>query len=1026
MKKVILWGISLLIGLASCQKDIEEQSFRENGFAVKVVVDDVQTEVKTRASVPSEPGETSVNSLYLVFYKYKTDGSGAYIGYYKEASPLGMNSTIQVNALTSGDPLIYDEDYAILAFANLEDYVEDVNDMLEGMKIRTERAALDFTLLTAIGSGTNESENNSAIASSKLFMSARSIRQGKTSTATVNLIRGLARLDIYNNDTDHQMVSVSIWGASTTTTLWADGNGIIPQQMQRFYGVKDVIANEVKGKLYAFENKVAEPAMGDEVTTCLIIGMTPVDNPDDVSYYRVNVCPEDGAQNLIRNYCYKVTIRKVVSEGANTEYEAWTQSKNQLLISVNDWNFDDNGMIITDGTNVLGLPVKRIKLDPLGDVREYSIYTSGNGILQISQFDLPDGIKVVLEGNLLRVTADPLPAGREVTRGSIELTFAGLRGNIDIIQEPNDEKIFYLDRNTIANFSPVGRYGMTDGPLTVTSSGPWKAEIFNIDEDPDNPGFSFNPSGEAVTVLHSETNPFKNQFQIYTTGDNPDANNVRSGFIIVSLNEDPENYSVAIPLVQDVKPVFEMIPIATELKFFADGSPVNTAIAKGDLYEFTVNTGGIDWTVSMDGGDANGFVVTKVNARVFTIKAKAPNATVSQLKSTLKIAAGENVMEIPVSQDAAVITASFSGQIPAQGGEITVFVTSSSLNWDAKITKNWDSGANKSHEAYLKTASGNDRVTEITNQSPNGSFKVGFDALDYPLVNKSPVVKIEVSLNGLPTVSQTIEIVQLPMKPTSLLIMDVRHSSFGSLKNSEYFDGYNEFLRNKLLFGEGGKVPLPPISITEISSGSEPGVISSAYRYLHAGGRPERYTDDRYQSVENWRVANDGVVVFVCDDVGDKMNNPYSSLHKLGYRPASRKGEPVRIYTDLLNSTHVLSKNIMRYLLQDGPFGTVNNAGSLSFKMDNISTSLSAYPKNAVPVMMNADNNPLLVIDPDNRLVYIGEGQSFHSGYNVSIKNDKDRFLGNLISYVLNAALNGSAFTNIFKDDELYNATYGK
>ncbi len=1051
MKNILFYALCVLLAFASCQREETYRHDANKGFNVNIIVDELETGIKTRGVAPEE-GEGDINSLYLAFFEKDNNGNGAFIGHYKvNTENLKMNATIAVPAaLDNGEGVTNAKDYVILAFANLEEtssgsegilwgnndgYIDNITDFLAEFSSHTENSALQKMRAEVTGAGTDEEDNSHAIASNNLFMSARVVKAAHQTTTTIKLKRGVSRFDVRNEATTHTLTSVSVWGAATEATVWK-GAPMQYKRMQRFYGVEGITGEEVKGKLYAFENVVAEPEANDKETTCLIIGLKTNPNQDKVRYYRVNIHQTDIAQKLKRNSSYQIIINSVTGEGSSTEYEAWTQNRNQLLISVNNWNLDDNGMILTDGTNALGLTVKRVNLDPAGDVREYSLYTAGTGVLEITRFDLPfeeDGITpgftTVMEGNMLKVTATRLPTGKDMRRGSIEVSFAGLRGNITIVQQPMNEKMLRLDRTKIDKFAPEGPSGMAEGPIVVTASEPWIAEIFNVDAVSVNPGFSFKPDGEVATKLDSKTNLMGESFQVYTTGDNPDGNSERSGFIIVSLVEDPDNYSIAIPLVQKVVSGLQVLPAVFDVRFFADETPVNTDMAIGNLYEFTVTSGGASWSVGLSGGDTGAFVVDKITDTKFTVKVKEKNLTAAALTSTIKITGDDdNTINLPVIQQAAVISASPSGGVAANGGTVTVNVNSSNLPWDAEIIENWESGSSACpHEAWIEASTNGAKGVKLTNQAANGTFKVGFDELYFPLANLTPKIKIKVSISGVPGISQTIEVVQLPFKPTELKVMDVRHYYYGSLGGSvSYFTGYNNFLRASTLFGPGGTVNLPTVSVTEVDRNASPGTISSQYRYLHAGGSPNDYDADRYTSVENWRLANDGVVVYTSSVKGKQFTDPNSTLTLLGYTPAGRLyTAPARINTALLTGGDVLAKNIMNYLLNDGPFGVVNNPGSLSFTMDATCVSLENY-STGIPVIINGEGKAILVIDPKNRLVFIGEEQVFDTGYNIKITGDKDRFLGNLLSYVLNAAINGSAFTEIFSDNDRYNGVFKK
>ncbi len=1044
MKNRILYGICLiLLVFASCQTETDQlQPLNKGGFNLNVVVDELETGVKTRASIPSEPEEKNVNSLYLVFFNFHQDANGEYVGYYKAKSTeeLAMNANIAIPSTLDNDAVIStDKSYSILAFANLESPSANINGLnniesfLELLEGQTEDNAVYTTTVLLTGAGTDETNDEHAIHSSNLLMSGRVVKKKNETNITMNLKRGVARFDVTNKITTHTLASVSIWGAAEETPVW-EGAPLEHKQMERFYGVKNITKEGVKGKLYAFENVVFDPKPNDKETTCLIIGLKEVgSSTDEIHYYRVNLHQKGISQDLKRNRTYRIDISSVTGSGSESEHEAWLKNKNELIVNVNNWNLDENGMIITDGTNTLGIPARRIQFDPLGETREYAIHTVGNGVLEITKSDLPveangltPAFTAVIDGSTLRVTATKLPTTESTRRGSIELSFAGLRGTVDMIQQPNIDKFLYADKTSVPNFSSGGRTGISTGAITVTASGPWIAEIINTDDVyPGNPGFSFQQSGDAVTTLSSLSNPYGDKFQIYTTGTNPYTYE-RSGFVMISLVEDPDNYCVAIPFVQNKRTDFQLSPEVASIGFYADKTPMNTSIATGNLYRFTSNT---DITaVAISGANSTGFVVDKVSDKVFTVRANDINSANNRLSATITVTSGTATKEISVYQEAAVLTVNYSGQIPSDGGSVNVKVGSSNLKWDARIEINWNSGsATYPHEAWLESADGVNRGSSLTNQPENGSFKVAFPALHSALTNRIPRVTVEISLHDIPAIKQTIEVTQLPLKPAVLRVLDVRHYSWGSLGGAcSYLNGYNNFLRSSSLFGPTGRVNFPTISVTDNPLGKPISSISPEYNYVHAGGQPHSYPDSYFDAIEDWRLSNDGIVVFACQSTGKLFNYSNSTLAKLNYKAEKCTTMPITVNMNLLNSGTTLAKNLMNYLLYDGPFGRVNNPGSITFSADANSLYVYSYPQTSIPVLVNKNGHAMLLIDPENKIVYWGEDQMFDVGYSTSVRSDKDRFLGNLLSYVLNAAMSGRGFTEIFESDAAYNAFLGR
>ena len=773
MKKIIVCQLCLLLVLASCRDDSDHYQTFAKGFNIKVMVDKLETGVVTRG-IPAEQGEDVVNNLCLVFYNYHKDAEGSFVGYHTVPTAVQMNTNIPIPAsINNGNggtvTLDNNKDYSVLAFANLQPlngykWVDSVDDLINQLKGQTENVGLHSTLIEVTGVGTDETSNTQAIPSNNLFMSVRALKKGGEDILTVNLLRGVARYDVENTADTHTLVSASIWGAAKKTTLWND----IPieyQQMERFYGAP-VTGNVLKGKLYSFENVVLEPTLTDKRTTCVIVGLKK-GAESKIRYYRVNLNLKDVAQDLRRNSTYKISISAVTGDGSDTEQEAWGEKKNGLIFTINNWSLDENGMIISDGKNILGIPTKLIRFDPQGDSREFSIHTVGEGVVEIAKSDLPkeaDGVTpaftALIEGNSLKVTATAMPT-QESRRGLIEISFAGLRGTIDMIQETNVTKYISLDRYSVPNFNAVGRNPISTGMLKVTASGDWKAEIINTGTDSNNPGFSFQATGNPVTTLFSYDNPYQDQLQVYTTGDNPGLE--RSGFIMVSLLEDPENYSVAVPLTQNKKPELTIVPDLLEIIFNADKTAKDTN-GKTE-FAFVVNYSG--FTAQMDNtGDGARFLVETSGSNL-VVKAANLNYSSNRYHGRVKIDNGAEERYIDVYQEPAVISVSYNGQIPASGGFVNIKINSRNLPWSARIINNWESGNTfYPHKAWLESSSSSSHENELLNQPSNGSFKVAFDALVPELKNKIPKVKIRVWIQGSPSdnVFQEFDVTQLPLQ----------------------------------------------------------------------------------------------------------------------------------------------------------------------------------------------------------------------------------------------------------------------
>lgn len=1059
IKKVLTCVIATMtIALTSCYEKTDEPTFPAgNGFMVKLVADEIETGVnsQTRATVPSTDNENKVNSLYLLFFNYSDDKSGTFVETYKVENPV-MNSTFPIDFTKNGSALDGSKDYSILALANIEEYTEDVEAFLSEFEGRTEKQVLQNTFVLIDGAGTDEDDDTNAITPDKIVMSTSIVKMAKDAEVTINLKRGVSRFDVTNAVKDgYNLVSVSIWGASSSTALWFD-KIVSSAHLKRFYGIKrDVSENEfpdITEGLYAFENFVQNPVQGDESTTCLIIGISPridglIGTPGKVTYYRVNVSAKDVSQNLQRNHVYKVNIVNISALGASSEYEAWTQTKNLMEVTINEWNLDDNGMILTDGVNTMAIPVKRVKLDSKGDSREYSIFTIGTGVLQISRSEIPDGFDIKLDNNLLKVTANALPTGQDKRRGSIELSFAGLRGTIDFIQEPMTDHFLKLNKYSVPAFAPLGRPGISDGPIAVSSSGPWVATIYNTSTDADNPGFSFNPSGAPVTKLTQQDSPFGDQFQIYATGDNP-TNATRHGFVLVSLIGHTE-YNRVVVLSQRGTTNIKIDPSYTRLEFKSDGTPIGVAGASSSsAFEFNVDPGADNgvtnaWNAVLEGNDKDYFnisVVSFENTHRVSISTKGThngypsvnllNRRLDDVRVKVYLSdsqgGGDYNVIIPITQEKLELIATYGREIPKTGGKLADDIKlnlPAGLTWTANITEN--SQANNPylpHSGYMISNGNPVSGNILANRPAEEGFNVGFDKLLYPVVNVSPVIKIQIEVDQNPDIKTEVTITQKALIPTPVKIMDVRATSYGSLTGgSHWFRYYRDYINSASMYGASGLVNVVKNSpyIYAVRENVEPGKISSDYTYLHAGGRPRYYSTNRHKSVNDWRKANDGIVVYVSDDrERHPFEDPNSSLKELGYTYAAPNNTPK------INGS-ITDKNVMKYLLKDGPFskGSWLNYTNMSFTMDGISSGLNlseqAKNRGAIPVITSQNGAVMLMIDPAGQVVYLGEGQFFNGGcisppVNPGTNSDNSKFLANLLAYILNAAQYGSHFTDHF------------
>ena len=1101
MRKGYFFLISILALLwTGCSYESSDGISPTNGrLTVKLEIEEIDTGIEsaTRASIPAETdittqrGEKTIDDLYLLFYDYQSYGAADESGgWVKTVGPIAaqpMNDPQYVVTYdaapdpVTGKQLVEGNEYVILAIANLEGYLpgdEAVSDFLDRMAILTEKEALEQTQLVVQGVGTNETGtyfDQQKIDPAQLPMSARTVVSEGASDATVKLTRGVSRFDVeIPSSTGYQLVSASIWGAAANTMLWDETDVNATERLQRFYGLKkdnfitkDDATGTYRGGLYAFENYVAAPQPADVETTCVILGLAKTSTPANVTYYRVNVNLSGAPQNLVRNHVYRIKVNSVSGPGEKTEYNAWKQIETKLSFTINDWNIDEGGLVKTDGINTLILPTKRVVLDPEGESWYQTVFTKGNSTLRISRNSfkgvdeygedgLPvsggdgiDDIHIFLDNNTLRVEAQPIRDGKE-RRGTIELSYAGLSGTITFVQAAEESTFLMLDRYEIPNFLPLGRGGISDNsPLQVTASGPWTATIYNTSEDPYNPGFSFSTTTNPVTVLRSVENPYRNLFTIYTTGDNPKGNAARNGFVIVTLDEDPENYQRVVVLTQVGSPGIALTPDQPEdetLRFSGMGVPQGiSSPAKETGFVFTVDAGREngaprDWTVTMTTGGAN-FQVIKgdenpdnsldLPQNQFRIVALTSNLGSTPITGTvtIQIVGSDITRTISLSQGTIGLSLSASGtEVPKVGGRIAGVSVNidASLTWEAEIVENYTE-----HEGYLWD--GTNKVTSLTGQSSTAKLVAGFDKIYYPLVNKSPQMKIKVTMRRGAEIggSTTLTVTQEALTPRRVKIQDVRNTHYGSLTTAQYFKFYRSYLGNSPLFGSiNSRSPMPAGSEMQGIPRDDrylPSTIPTDYTYLHAGGVAGEYSTARHQVVYNWWKnfgKDEGILVFVNDQTSTPFfaNSPVMQEINVSSAGNGSGGSNVRLATDQSSSVH-------DYLLKGrGPFGEVNGLDRTLYNDGISSTAVTAGSK-AVPILSDGAGKTILFIDPFNNVVFIGEAQVFDiwmhepgvlAGTNGGSYPNNSKFLGNLLAYIVNSAQYGSHFSDLFRDKDLY------
>lgn len=285
---------------------------------------------------------------------------------------------------------------------------------------------------------------------------------------------------------------------------------------------------------------------------------------------------------------------------------------------------------------------------------------------------------------------------------------------------------------------------------------------------------------------------------------------------------------------------------------------------------------------------------------------------------------------------------------------------------------------------------------------------------------------------------------QEPLVAKDMNIYNLRSGSYGSLDGS-YLGRYTPYLKTASMYGTGSSYvkTQTPLSITSRDNNqsldSDP--ISNEYCYVHVGGGPSTisgtyYSAARHKAAIDWweNPDNDGVIVYAVDPDYNTIfsNSPTKTPSVLSERGYMYK---VSSATPKINTNSaVQGTRVMKYLLKFGPFrkyvgNVLQNLDYITFNFyrDGASTAVdpnsTPFSDGAVPVIVDENNSPMLVVDPRGKLVYWGESQMLDtdtSGYDsppIGVSsNDKSKFLANLVAYIVNAAQYGSHFTDLFDE----------
>ncbi len=765
------------------------------------------------------------------------------------------------------------------------------------------------------------------------------------------------------------------------------------------------------------------PEQNDDKTTCLIIGLLK-EGDNDATYFRVNINPQLTGQYLKRNNVYQVTITAVNGEGADNETEAYQKGKLLLDTSINSWDRDEDGLIIRDGDNLMAIPTRRTVFSPEAEKRQFYVYTLGNGTLELHKLEMPSGMDAWLEGNNLFIEVTAYTYSQR--KGSIELRFAGMKGVIEIIQTGEKAPYLSLSRTNLPAWpNKDNGEGILDNELVkVSSSGPWTATIYG-----DN--FTFRKENPPVTELKGTDGV---DFNLFVTGDNNDEKTA-FGFVLIALDSDPDNYRNVIVLNQAGTGGFTIYPANNIVRFNANGE---LSSGGNNVNTFTVRTGSITdkWTAKLtDEYPMSGkFKITHEGGSEsvtgdgkFTVEATGQNFDGPATAWILIEHTNDNnektyKRNIEVQQDSYGLTVtptSISGIASSGGISIPITVNSPLENGTFTATVS----SNVEHLGLIPTLISNENkeVTGITGQPVNTSFQVKMPGINQHLTVQ-PQATVTITLDGTTSLEEKVIVTQNEVTyiPLQAVILKNTYGGWHTATYKQHFNIWEEEMVNTYNFGPNANSTVytqSKITYELYSKIKEP---TTNRRIIIINNLTLAEANvNKFPNINWTSVLKDDKVIFLVTAFDALKNFELLGFNENSYKIEITNRKPTATIRRIYPQAKVINPSLWDFLF-DGPFGQLNYEDVSLINGDNIYSYLTAYPDTFVPLIMNPDtNDPVLGIDPENRIIWIGDDELFSTYLgarsNYAVQNSANHiFLRNLIAWMVHVNNYGDAFTKQF------------
>jgi hypothetical protein len=1045
--------------LAGCQAfDEQDQEIKStNGLRVNyssVPLKANNDTPNTRANdVLAVNGEDMVNTMRLFFFQPSDDGTGTFVeSYTVPETELGGNSvgTIDITPIT-GSNLVMSDAYVILAVVNApQSLYTNADADYAGMNETEFTTQMRFTVTGAGDESATPPDyvNHRPFDQSSLPMSCRIEKAAGDAPLSMTFERVMARIDVAMGDPAYVIHSASIWNAADAVTIWPTTTAVPTNVISRLYGVEpDSLGLPITGGLYTLPHYVESPAQNDAETTCVILGISTYtdtgdsdlepDSLGDVSYYRLNITNKD-MQNLRRNKAYSIRIMGVRDVGATNEKDALTEADQLLNITVNNWQLDDQGTVFQDEFgNMLAIGTSHLRIPPEGGRFNIQIYTIDVGVsnprLRIRSSRLPTGMDINLIGNVLEVTSN----ASEIERtGIVEIEYGTLIGTIQITQTGLTDQYLEIDPTDLPIFE--GQANLTANRITVSSSGSWTAILYN-------PGFSFIVGGvnqsSAIDTLRGVDH---DQVYIRTHSQNDEVL-ARSAFCLFTLDANPDIRRTLVLTQRGVGGIdlkSNTGEIINEFNFDPFGAKTNMNFAH---FNVTTDNKGTyqDWEIVKSGTNPDKFKTVSITDPTqektegtytdnsFTIVADT-NRTETAYTATIRVqlkgnaSVGRSFVVTQAGQTLSFNPAASAGNMSISGGTETFKVTSST-SWTATIETFNIAGA----VPELQTDSAGIATLNKYSGVTGDDIILTFPKNSIPMI--IPRATITVKLDNT-NVVKTITVRQAQLNPRLITIRQHYRGHGTALRNTPLYayDAHRayEIFTDPSKFGPSGTVyTVAPLTISHPTTNPEiaPTFLATDGIYWENETYNTNYSDEGVA----WKASNPknfwmGVSSYYDNELGATLSRITGSVYGWDSTNFFSDGTTISPASAKANSeaNNNRGKKLWDYLLKDGPFtnGVEINPASITFVTQGIywgNIGLSSYPTTMIPIIMY-NNHCTVGIDPTHNVAVIYPQLFNYNGTaNDAIQiqgGPQDKFLCNLLAFIVNAAQYGEDFTSQFKD----------